>query len=166
MQERSRPHSIVPGSPARAILSTDGRYRWLDIYTPELMREHYESFGTKELAPHIFALAADAYKALCVNGDSQCLVTSGESGSGKTENSKVRLLRRRQSVALNVQRVAERATRPSGPAHFTDTPTLWPHHLGHWTPPTRSTPPHPTRSKSSASLPRSLAYRQRTGQVA
>ena len=65
-------------------------YKWMDIYTPELMREHYESFGTKELAPHIFALAADAYKALCVHGKSQCLVTSGESGSGKTENSKVR----------------------------------------------------------------------------
>ena len=52
------------------------------------MRDHYESFGTKELAPHVFALASDAYKALCVHGQSQCLVTSGESGSGKTENSK------------------------------------------------------------------------------
>ena len=70
------------------ILISVNPYRWMDIYGIELMREHYENFGTKELAPHVFALAADAYKALCIHGRSQCLVTSGESGSGKTENSK------------------------------------------------------------------------------
>ena len=70
------------------ILISINPYRSIDIYSPDLMCEHYESFGTKELAPHVFALASDAYKALCVHGASQCLVTSGESGSGKTENSK------------------------------------------------------------------------------
>ena len=52
------------------------------------MRDYYEAFGTKELAPHVFALASDAYKSLCMNHTSQTIVTSGESGSGKTENSK------------------------------------------------------------------------------
>ena len=52
------------------------------------MREHYEAFGTKELQPHVYAIASDAYKALCVDGKSQSIVTSGESGSGKTENAK------------------------------------------------------------------------------
>ena len=70
------------------ILISINPYRWLDIYSPALMREHYESFGTKELEPHVFALASDAYKALCIDRTSQCLVTSGESGSGKPLSSR------------------------------------------------------------------------------
>ena len=52
------------------------------------MREYHEVFGTKSLPPHVFALASDAYKAMCTNRTSQTIITSGESGSGKTENSK------------------------------------------------------------------------------
>ena len=73
---------------AKSILISVNPYRWLPIYTKELMREHYEAFGTKELQPHVYAIAADAYKALCVHGDSQSIITSGESGAGKTENAK------------------------------------------------------------------------------
>ena len=73
---------------AVGILISVNPYTWMDIYGTDVMREHYESFGTKELPPHVFSLASDAYKALAVHGKSQCLVTSGESGSGKTENSK------------------------------------------------------------------------------
>ena len=63
-------------------------YKFYNIYTPKIMREHYEAFGTKELAPHVYSLASDSYKALCVTGKSQTIVTSGESGAGKTENAK------------------------------------------------------------------------------
>ena len=38
---------------ALGILISVNPYRWMDIYTPELMRAHYEAFGTKELAPHV-----------------------------------------------------------------------------------------------------------------
>ena len=63
-------------------------YRWFDIYKPELMLEYYHLSAEKELGPHVFAIAAQAYRALCVTQASQSIVTSGESGSGKTENTK------------------------------------------------------------------------------
>ena len=78
----------TPYTSVGGIIISVNPYRWMDIYGTAVMREHYESFGTKELAPHVFAIAADAYKSLCVHGHSQTIVTSGESGAGKTENSK------------------------------------------------------------------------------
>ena len=82
LSARHKSGSVYTAVGQVGILISVNPYRWLDIYSPALMREHYESFGTKELEPHVFALASDAYKALCVDGTSQCLVTSGESGSG------------------------------------------------------------------------------------
>lgn len=79
----SNPYTSVGG-----IIISVNPYKWVDIYSTNVMRAHYEAFGTKELPPHVYAIAADAYKALVVNGRSQTIVTSGESGAGKTENSK------------------------------------------------------------------------------
>jgi myosin heavy subunit len=40
------------------------------------------------LAPHIYGLAANAYRQLWENKKNQAIVISGESGAGKTENTK------------------------------------------------------------------------------
>ena len=88
LRKRHKDGSVYTAVGQKGIVISLNPYRWIDIYTTELMREHYEAFGTKDLAPHVYALTSDAYKALCVDGTSQCLVTSGESGSGKTENAK------------------------------------------------------------------------------
>ena len=72
----------------KSIVISVNPYRWIDIYGTDVMREHYEAFGSRELSPHVFAIASDAYRALCVDGGSQAIITSGESGSGKTENTK------------------------------------------------------------------------------
>lgn len=55
------------------------------IYTPEAL-EAYRC-GTSS-GPHIFDIASKALKALHANHKSQCVLISGESGSGKTENTK------------------------------------------------------------------------------
>ena len=62
-------------------------YKLLPLYTPTII-EQYRSRGTKDMAPHIFTIADDAYVALCEYGQSQSIVISGESGAGKTECTK------------------------------------------------------------------------------
>jgi myosin heavy subunit len=42
----------------------------------------------KDLPPHIYAIAAEAFKCLFENQKNQAIVISGESGAGKTENAK------------------------------------------------------------------------------
>lgn len=39
-----------------------------------------------ENPPHIFGLAEDTYRALCTEGDDQCVIISGESGAGQPIN--------------------------------------------------------------------------------
>lgn len=43
----------------------------------------------KELDPHIFSVAATAYRQLRENKEKQAIVISGESGAGKTESAKI-----------------------------------------------------------------------------
>jgi len=37
------------------------------------------------MPPHVYALAEDTYRMLLTDHDNQCVIISGESGSGKTE---------------------------------------------------------------------------------
>lgn len=47
------------------------------------------SLALKDIAPHAFSIAAEAYRALFESEKKQSIVISGESGSGKTENAKL-----------------------------------------------------------------------------
>lgn len=44
---------------------------------------------TGSLEPHVFLTTSRAFKAMCRSGCQQSLVISGESGSGKTETTKI-----------------------------------------------------------------------------
>ena len=65
-----------------------------ELYTEEVLR-HYQAnvysidFRLKDSAPHVFAISALCMRALCENMKKQAIVISGESGAGKTENSKI-----------------------------------------------------------------------------
>ncbi|XP_073711012.1 unconventional myosin-Ib isoform X4 [Misgurnus anguillicaudatus] len=62
-------------------------YKPLPIYTAEKVEE-YRNRNFYELSPHIYALADEAYRSLRDQDKDQCILITGESGSGKTEASK------------------------------------------------------------------------------
>ncbi|GFN87932.1 unconventional myosin-ib [Plakobranchus ocellatus] len=63
-------------------------YEKLPLYTHAVIEE-YRSRNIYELPPHIYAITDDAYRSMRDKNLDQCIIISGESGSGKTEASKV-----------------------------------------------------------------------------
>jgi myosin heavy subunit len=62
-------------------------YKRLPIYTDEIIAL-YKGRRRAEIAPHIFALADEAYRNMLENRQNQSMLITGESGAGKTENTK------------------------------------------------------------------------------
>lgn len=69
------------------VLISVNPYKTLNIYTPEDVRQ-YRNIHFFEAPPHIFAVSDVAYRSLTEENRGQCILISGESGSGKTEASK------------------------------------------------------------------------------
>ena len=53
--------------------------------------QRYRNSLKNENPPHIFALADFTYQAMMHNASNQCIIISGESGSGKTESANLLL---------------------------------------------------------------------------
>jgi myosin heavy subunit len=59
------------------------------IYDTDSMDLYRKTTDKRTLPPHIFVTADQAYDSLLLENQSQCLIISGESGSGKTESIKL-----------------------------------------------------------------------------
>ena len=75
-----------------SILVSINPFKYLPIYGEEYAEQyHGGTFNDPSVKPHIFAIADEAFHALLRNRANQCIVISGESGSGKTEATKLLL---------------------------------------------------------------------------
>uniref|UniRef100_A0A3P9IN20 Myosin IXAa n=1 Tax=Oryzias latipes TaxID=8090 RepID=A0A3P9IN20_ORYLA len=60
-------------------------FKFLPIYNPKYVKM-YDNHTLGDLEPHIYAVADVAYHAMLERQRNQCIVISGESGSGKTQS--------------------------------------------------------------------------------
>ncbi|XP_067097433.1 unconventional myosin-VI-like isoform X7 [Osmerus mordax] len=72
---------------ANILIAVNPYYDIPKLYSPETIKQyHGRSLGT--LPPHVYAIADKAYRDMRVLKMSQSIIVSGESGAGKTENTK------------------------------------------------------------------------------
>lgn len=62
-------------------------YKRFPIYT-DIVIANYRGKKRTELPPHVFAIADNAYSDMIQNRENQSILITGESGAGKTENTK------------------------------------------------------------------------------
>ncbi|CAK6981996.1 myosin-7B-like [Scomber scombrus] len=62
-------------------------YKWLPVYSPEVVTA-YKGRRRSDMPPHIYAIADNAYYDLLQNRENQSMLITGESGAGKTVNTK------------------------------------------------------------------------------
>jgi myosin heavy chain 6/7 len=62
-------------------------YRRFPIYTPEVIMK-YKGKKRTEMPPHIFSISDNAYSNMLRDRENQSILITGESGAGKTENTK------------------------------------------------------------------------------
>lgn len=69
------------------VICATNPYQWLPIYSEETMAS-YRGARLASLPPHVFALAERAFQQM-KRGKNQSMICCGESGSGKTESTKL-----------------------------------------------------------------------------
>lgn len=68
-----------------SILVAINPFKFLPVYNPKYVKM-YDNHQLGKLEPHIYAVADVAYHAMLKRRRNQCVVISGESGSGKTQS--------------------------------------------------------------------------------
>ncbi|XP_033024738.1 myosin-7 isoform X1 [Lacerta agilis] len=62
-------------------------YKWLPVYNPEVVAA-YRGKKRSESPPHIFSISDNAYQNMLTDRENQSILITGESGAGKTVNTK------------------------------------------------------------------------------
>ncbi|XP_042185026.1 unconventional myosin-IXb-like isoform X1 [Oncorhynchus tshawytscha] len=83
LRQRFYKHNIY--TYASGILVAINPFKFLPIYNPKYVKM-YNDQPLGKLSPHIFAVADVAFHTMLKQQENQCVVISGESGSGKTQS--------------------------------------------------------------------------------
>ena len=62
-------------------------YKWLPVYDTHVVHCYYQKRRT-EMPPHIYSVSDNAYQDMLRNRENQSMLITGESGAGKTVNTK------------------------------------------------------------------------------
>lgn len=87
---KSRYHNSNIYTYVGSILIAVNPFKFFPIYNPKYVKM-YQNKRLGELPPHIFAIADAAFYTMLRTKRNQCIVISGESGSGKTESTNLLL---------------------------------------------------------------------------
>uniref|UniRef100_A0A3P8TPH9 Uncharacterized protein n=1 Tax=Amphiprion percula TaxID=161767 RepID=A0A3P8TPH9_AMPPE len=87
-------------------------YKWLPVYNPEVVQA-YRGKKRMEVPPHIFALSDNAYQFMLTDRENQSILITGESGAGKTVNTK-RVIQYFATIAVPVEKKKETTSKIKG----------------------------------------------------
>ncbi|XP_056341791.1 myosin-6-like isoform X2 [Oenanthe melanoleuca] len=82
-------------------------YKWLPVYEPAVVAA-YRGKKRSEVPPHIFSISDNAYQYMLTDRENQSILITGESGAGKTVNTK-RVIQYFASIAAIGDRKKEAA---------------------------------------------------------
>uniref|UniRef100_A0A452V690 Myosin-2 n=1 Tax=Ursus maritimus TaxID=29073 RepID=A0A452V690_URSMA len=83
-------------------------YKWLPVYNPEVVVA-YRGKKRQEAPPHIFSISDNAYQFMLTDRENQSILITGESGAGKTVNTK-RVIQYFATIAVSGEKKKEEVT--------------------------------------------------------
>uniref|UniRef100_A0A8C7ANB2 Myosin-4 n=1 Tax=Neovison vison TaxID=452646 RepID=A0A8C7ANB2_NEOVI len=83
-------------------------YKWLPVYNPEVVAA-YRGKKRQEAPPHIFSISDNAYQFMLTDRENQSILITGESGAGKTVNTK-RVIQYFATIAITGEKKKEEST--------------------------------------------------------
>uniref|UniRef100_A0A2K6RZX8 Myosin heavy chain 1 n=1 Tax=Saimiri boliviensis boliviensis TaxID=39432 RepID=A0A2K6RZX8_SAIBB len=83
-------------------------YKWLPVYNAEVVAA-YRGKKRQEAPPHIFSISDNAYQFMLTDRENQSILITGESGAGKTVNTK-RVIQYFATIAVTGEKKKEETT--------------------------------------------------------
>ncbi|CAM4651872.1 myosin heavy chain, skeletal muscle, adult-like [Caretta caretta] len=87
-------------------------YKWLPVYNPEVVTA-YRGKKRQEAPPHIFSISDNAYQFMLTDRENQSILITGESGAGKTVNTK-RVIQYFATIAVSGEKKKEESSKMQG----------------------------------------------------
>ena len=81
-------------------------FQWLPVYDNHVVECYYNK-RRSEMPPHIYSISDNAYQDMLRNTENQSMLITGESGAGKTVNTK-RVIQVQSSLLLKNERLKVR----------------------------------------------------------